>query len=398
MVLAVTFLFSLSVGIFVSALSQDARHAMGANLLLLLTIIAIPPGIASMVYLLGSQQIYPELLLSCPVYSLYLCDDSTYSSNQSYFWCSVGTLLTITWLLLAAASRVIRHAWQDRPADAGPNALRRLWTVVAFGPVSKRVELRAKLLNINAFYWLAGRTRVKPLQVWGVLIFIGSWWVWAVQQLGILWLDDRTSGTNLATAIMLNVALKLWVAMESGRQLAEERQSGSFELLLSTCLTPQDIFRGQWLALRRQFQWPVLLSAAVTILFMYVAVDHSVGDNGSLLLTWMGGLVLFVADLAALRWSAMYAALITKSPNQAAMATISRILIAPWIALFLIGGVANAVFWASGATEPPFSFYLTCWLVLGILTDLIYGLVTRARLRRNFRHLACHGRPTLSAA
>ena len=56
--------------------------------------------------------------------------------------------------------------------------------------------------------------------------------------------------------------LKLWITTEAGQQLAVDKKSGAFELLLSTPLTVRDMVRGQWLALRRQFLKPLAAVAA----------------------------------------------------------------------------------------------------------------------------------------
>src|SRR3954470_19113230 len=99
LVLANTFLFSLAVGIFVSALSREARRAMGANLLVLLLITGIPGACAGLgAYLIPSHRFEPEFLLSCPVYTLWLCDESVYMFRQSDFWWSVGLIHGLTWI------------------------------------------------------------------------------------------------------------------------------------------------------------------------------------------------------------------------------------------------------------------------------------------------------------
>jgi ABC-type Na+ efflux pump permease subunit len=394
LVLANTFLFSLAVGIFVSALSRDARRAMGANLLLLLLIIGIPgAGAAALAYFLPSHQFFPQLLFSCPFYSLYLCDDSLYRFQQTYFWFSVGVVHVLTWLLLALASWAVRYSWQDKPAGPRQLSWRELWRAWNLGPAAKRAEYRRRLLNTNAFFWLAARSRFKPLQVWGVLFCVAGWWVWARIQLGTLWLDESTSGTNVATAVMLNVALKLWVGLEACRQLAEDRQSGSFELLLSTPLTVRDVLQGQWLALRRQFLAPAAVSAVVAVVFMVGAIQHSPNDWKWLLGAWLGAILMFAADVIALGWTAMYCALTTRSPNHASMLTISRIVIAPAVILAAIVVLANVYSYLSAMPPPSPGFYLAWWFGLGLVADLIYGLTARRQLLTRFRHLAWYSKP-----
>ncbi|HZR17151.1 MAG TPA: ABC transporter permease subunit [Verrucomicrobiae bacterium] len=390
LVLTDTFVFSLAVGIFVSALSRDARRAAGANLLLLLLIIGIPGACAAGVaYLVPRQSFHQELLLSCPLYALYQSDDGVYRLSGTLFWWSVGLIHGLTWILLSAASWAVRHSWQDRPVAARGWSWRRLTNWLRFGPVAKRAAYRRRLLDSNAFYWLAARSRFKPLHVWGVLIFVGGWWIWAQIQFGTLWLDENTSGTNLTTAVMLNVALKLWVALEAGRQLAEERQAGSFELLLSTPLRVHDIIYGQRLALKRQFLAPIILSTLTVIVFMLSAVRHSPLHPKAVALAWLGAILLFATDVVALYWTAMYCALTTRSPNQAAIASISRIVFAPAIVFAAIVVLGNLYAYFSGQPEPNTSFYISWWLGLGVATDLIYGLGARHRLLSRFRMLAC---------
>jgi ABC-type Na+ efflux pump permease subunit len=389
LVLADTFLFSLAVGIFVSAVSRDARRAAGANLLVMLLIIGIPGACAAGVaYLLPGHYFHQDLLLSCPLYSLYLCDDAEYQLKASAFWWSVGLIHGLSWLLLTLASWAVRHSWQDKPAASRRWSWRALLDWLRFGPRATRGAYRKGLLDVNAFLWLASRSKFKPLHVWGVLVFVGGWWLWVQLQFGALWLDENISGTNIATVVMLNVALKLWVALESGRTLAEERHAGSFELLLSTPLRIHDILRGQWLALRRQFLAPTLLSTITVLLFMLEAIRHSLQPR-AVALAWLGGLLLFGADVAALYWTAMYCALTTRSPNQASISSISRIIIAPAVVFGAIVVLGNLYSYFSGSPPPATSFYLLWWLGLGLATDLIYGLGARRRLLSGFRNLAC---------
>lgn len=388
LVLANSFVFSLAVGMFVSAFSLDARRAMGANLLLLVVIIGIPGALASaLAFFLPTHHFYSQLLFSCPVYSLYLCDASNYRFHQADFWWSVGTVHLLTWLLLGLASWVVPRSWQERSREPG-NRWAPAHNGLRSGGNSCRSEYRRRLLNVNAFYWLAARSRFKPLQVWAVLLFVAAWWVWANFQFGGLWLSDYSSGTNIATAVMLNVALKLWVGLEAGRQLADDRRSGAFELLLSTPLTLDDVLRGQWLALRRQFLLPVLFGLGVALMFMANSFRHSPDNHGLVLMGWLGAMLLFAADVTALVWTGMYCALIGHNPNHATVLAISRVIIAPTMVFAGLVVLANVSSVTAGTPGPPFTFYLTSWLVLGIVADLVYGISARHRLLTRFRQLA----------
>lgn len=386
-VLANTFLFSLAAGMFASSLTRQSRWALGLNLMLNLLVIGVPAACAAILALcLPIHRFYPQFLLSCPFYSLYLCSPLIYSAQQAAFWWSVGIIHGLAWLFLGAASWIVPYSWQDKPRSRSWLAgLLPRWSVATAAGYRKR------LLDRNPFYWLAARSRFKPLLVWGVLAFICAWWLWATWQFGTLWLTDSSSGTNLAVLVMLNVALKLWIPLEASRPLAEERHAGSFELLFSTPLTSREIFQGQWLALRRLFLGPILFGYAVAVVFLLVAVHHSPGDHKDIVAAWTCGLLLFALDGAALAWTAMHAALITSSPNHATLVAATRVLIVPSVLLLAIIVLRTVYAAFSSEPEPSPSVFLVWWVGLGVVADLLYGVNARRRLMRDFRELASSG-------
>ena len=124
LVLVNTFFFSLAIGIFGSSLSRDFRHAMGANLFLLLLLAAIPPAVAVTLAMISNRSPIPQLFFSCPAYSFYLCADAQYKSQPANFWCSLGATHFLTWLLVMLASAVVPRAWHDQPAKSRQNSVR----------------------------------------------------------------------------------------------------------------------------------------------------------------------------------------------------------------------------------------------------------------------------------
>ena len=276
LVLMDTFLFSLAIGMLGSALSRDQQRAMAANLTLLLLLMAAP---AACMYALeffgpGLRKL-PQLLFSCPVYAFYLCDDAHYGVAPDHFWWTVGVIHGLTWLLVLTAGWIAPRAWQDRPSRAEKSRWRELWHAWRHGPV-------------------AGQGRVSPDGPWTRMRFIGSppapgssrfmsgpssraWpcggWC-AGRSSGRVWLDPSVA---VLTALLLNFTFKVWLAIEAGQQLAEDRRTGAFELLLSVPLTVKDIVRGQLLALRRQFLWPLVTVLGVGLLLMTATRRRAAG-------------------------------------------------------------------------------------------------------------------------
>jgi ABC-2 family transporter protein len=386
LVLVNTFLFSLAIGIFSSALSQNARRAMGANLLWFLFLaFALPACGLAIAYFTPTHIFLPELLLCCPVYSFYLTFAARYPFEPEHFWWSIAIVHTLTWLLLIFASYLLPRIWQDRPAEKGKTRFRDRWNNWVYGNPARRKSLRKRLLDINPFLWLAARAWLKPLTAWFSLAIIAVWWLVVRAVLQSDWHDEMLSFT---TALLLNSLLKLWVAVETGQRLADDQKLGALELLLSTPLTVRDILRGQFLALRRQFLGPLIFVVVVELVLPFAAASRPLLEASRARSFGNASLFLLAADLIALFWVAIALALTAKNPNQASINTIFRILVLPWLAWLIIVTVTQVWLMLRGARELSWEFYLYLWVWLGLITDIAFGLPAWWRVRTRFRELA----------
>jgi len=185
------------------------------------------------------------------------------------------------------------------------------------------------------------------------------------------------------------------VAVEAGRQLAEDRKAGAFELLLSTPLRVREIVGGQWLALRRQLLWPSLVVVLLEVLFLIGSARVSprgygmpAGDEPAVVFTWAAGIVMLVADVIALGWVATWAGLTARSANHATISATLRILVLPWILHWGVAAAAEFSAHAAGVPTPSWNFYVGLWLVLGLATDLVFGVIAWHRLGTRFRDAA----------
>ncbi len=392
LVLVNTFLFSLAIGIFVSAISRDARRAMAGNFaLLLLFVMVFPLGAAAVGYFLQLKAPGPMIgfFFPCPIFSGAFALAAQYKLGKEYFWWSVGVIHGITWLLLLLAGWIVPRTWQDKPAPvrAGKIQWRELWHRWSYGNARYHGPFRKRLLDTNAFYWLAGRARLKPLHVWIFLGLAGCWWMWGRVATGTMWLDETV---NITLALILNSTLKLWVALEAGQRLAEDQKIGALELLLTTPLTAGDIVRGQMLALRRQFLVPTLAVIGLEIILMVSSFGHSARGTADIIMTFAAGIIMLAADMTALSWVAMARGLAAKSLNHAIIQTITRVLVLPGAG----GGVGAlaatrwSALWSKSGWTPGWNFYLGWWVGFGIFFDLIFALHARRQLQHRFRQIA----------
>jgi hypothetical protein len=305
------------------------------------------------------------------------------------FWWSVTVMHGLGWIALVLATVIVPRSWQDRPAGAQRLRWRERWHYWSFGNPGERTEFRRRLLDHSAYFWLAARARLGPAYVWAVFGLVGCGWVWGIAKARRDWFEE---GTYVLTGLLLNLVIKVWFALEAGKQLAEDRKQGALELLLSTPLTVQDILRGQRLALERHFREPVMAVLLVFFLFLTASSSDAMSqqapeDRALWMLFWAALMVLLVADLAGLYWVGMWEALAAKNPTRATTANVGRILVLPWVVLGLVGLVASLV-WPNLQDEPVLKLLLGLWFGLGLAADFIFGVWARRKLLTEFRQAA----------
>jgi ABC-type transport system involved in multi-copper enzyme maturation permease subunit len=300
LVLANTFFFSLAAGMLISSLCKSPRGAMAATFLFLLgSSLGLLIAATTIPFISESQDLTRVCHLFDPGCALTLVDDASFKRDAETFWTSSGIIHGSAWLFLVLASVIVPRSWQDRSTGVRGGRWRENWRRWNFGNDADRIAFRRQLLGVNAFFWLAGRARLKPIFVWAALAGIGCLYGWGVIENGHSWND---SPIYIITTLTLNSMLKLWVASEAGRRMGEDRKLGSLELILSTPLSVREIIRGQMLALRRQFLGPTLAVVLVEFIFLLASLNTR-GDrsDGAALVTWWAATnVMLVADMLAL--------------------------------------------------------------------------------------------------
>lgn len=386
LVLANALFFSLASGIFASAVSRGARKAMALTLLLGLLIHAGLPGFGAwMAFREQANAVNTAWLLPSAGYAYALVFDAQYGVNAWEFQWSVMLTHGMAWFFLALASVAARRSWQDRPAGALKAHWQQRWLRWSYGNAAQRAAFRRRLLNSSPCLWLGGRHRLKPMLVWAVLGFAACFWTWAALRWKEDWLHE---GTYFATALALHFLIKLWVTSEACQRFGPDHRSGALELLLSTPLNVGEILHGQILALRRQFLGPVLLVAGVDLAFMLAGGRDSglAKDNFWGWVCWAGILTL-LADVYTLCWVGMWVGLVSKRPNRATGAVITRVMVLPWgawIGLLLLASLGP--WWQRWADN--WRFYLGLWFFLGMAVDLYFYLWSHRRLNRDLRVVA----------
>lgn len=386
LVLVNTFLFSLALGMFVSSISKSPRKAIaGTFVLLLIFCVVVPIAQAWSAYIQRSPQLNLLCDLLNPTSSLILVPDAKFTPARHSFWLSVSIIHGLCWLFLAVASVIVPRSWQDHPSGERVARWRDTWHRWSYGDFAERYAFRKRLLDSNAFFWLAGRARLKPMHVWAAFGILACLWSWGALEFRGDWFNVIL---YITTAFVINTTLKIWITSEAGHRLGEDRKLGALELLLSTPLTIDDVLRGQMMALRRQFLGPLIMAMVIECIFLVGALHSSSSevDPGPFVTFWVAGLIMLVADIMALSVVAMWVSLTTRNPNRTTGITIRRVLVLP-----VVIGVAILVLMAVFRQESgDWKFILGLWFGLGILADVVFGARAWWLLRNQFREAAVH--------
>ena len=389
LVLTNTFFFSLSVGMFVSAVSHSPRKAMSATLLIILFFAVGLPLLEALVPQIHESH-YPRI--ACNVLALVSSflnvPEANYIAASKYFWWSVGVIHGLAWLQLALASFIVPRSWQDKPTGEQGSRWRQRWRQWSYGDPADSHAFRQRLLNINAMFWLAARARLKPAHVWAALALVACLWGWGAVSHRSDWLID---GVYAVTAGVLNLMLKIWVTSEAGRQFGEDRKIGALELILSTPISVREIVRGQMLALYRQFLGPLITVLTVELIFLAATLHANQRDAESLpiyLAVGVGSMVTLVADMLALSAVAMWVSLTTKNPNRTTTIAITRVLVLPVVLGFAIFIALMLAAAAASGIEPGGKIMLILWFAPKILGDAWFGFRAWHRLQTEFREVA----------
>lgn len=386
--------FALCSGLLVSSLSWQERRAMqSAAWLMVLFGIALPAFTQWRV-----RQLTPEfalfLNLISPSYTLSMVPIPTASGR--YFWWSLAAVHVLAWMFLTLACWFLPRSWQEKAERAKPQSWRERWHQWSLGNPLKRAALRRRLLDRNPFYWLAARERLTVLETWMSFVAVIGIALWAVWKF-------RAAETRFVISIMTLVALhaivKFQFAAAASARLAEDRQIGALELLLSTPLSIGEILKGYRLALWRGFATLIAATIFVDLVMLLLALtldlqSFSKSDEfltGSLLLFLATSLML-IADAVTLCWVGMWQGVSAKQGLRARRNTIFWVLVFPWVIFFplisvmgIYSDISPRMAWVK---KMEFPHFLGLWFAIGILNNFIFAWRSRRKLYAEFRTVA----------
>jgi len=377
-------LFSLTAGMFVSALSRDQTKAILGSLILVLTLSGLLPGLVVLVIdmILGRSAIGTSSLitLASPIYTGQFAMDVVFKSNPRPFWLSLGIVHALCWFFMAGATLIVTRVWRQDPIESGKSGL---W-LLRLGHSKRWQRKLARRQEKNPIFALASRQRWPHWVFWGLV---------GIVAINIYWLTDgvRRNPATLPFHQHFNTAMyfinRVWLAAMACRFFVEGRRNGALELILTTPISVRTILRGRRRALLRFFFWPVLAIALLHCLFLYESWKPVASQPGGaaafrIYASMAGGsLINFLTDVLALSAVGGWLALSSKKTHFAVLTTFLCVTFMPWLLLHQTGllQMLQAKF--------PARYYLV-WPAVWVPKNLLLLGWASYNLRKHFRAAA----------
>ena len=376
-------LFSLTAGLFVSALNRDHTKTILGSLILVLTLSGLLPGLMVLLFkgFLGRGiDGYPPIALFSPVYAGQFAVDAAFRTNPKLFWASLGAVHALSWWFVIGAILIVTRVWRQEPVERRQS---RLW-LLRLGRTRRWQRRLGKRLATNPVYTIASRHR------WPHWVF---WALVGIVTINIYWL---TIGTRRNPGLYqfhqhfssaMYFINRVWIAAMACSFFLEARRNGALELILTTPMDVRTLRRGRRRALIRLFFWPVLAIAVLHWLYLYYSWQPYVKQqNSQLVFRWHatlagGSLAGFLTDVLALSALGGWLSLSAKRTPFVILETFVLVTLAPWVALYLLGGSRLL------QVKFPNSFYIvqpSVWVAKNLL---FFGWAVW-KSRRHFRAAA----------
>lgn len=419
-------LFSLAVGFAASAVCvrQFPAVATATGLALLFGVGTLGAAGILDAYR-GAKWLVELLAVTCPFYPLLIADGSK-MFGANHYWLSLAVTPVLSLVTLVLVAGILARSWRDKP-----KAPARTWQFLKRArpeavPAGRRPSdpaLRRRLLDINPFYWLAGRKLVSAPVFMGLALVI----VLITAYVTTPFFTKVMRGTYatmvgslmawLWAGMALHALSLYYAAMIASQRLAEDKQAGALEMILCTPTTERSISRGLWLAFGRRMAFPVLISVLAHWFFLWqVMIMGTLDTPGRLPKNvtawelfwaalwnepirgyypeWFFGMIVQVLllELALLfmvwitcGWVGRWLGLRLKHPGFAPVLTLTLIFVPPILAFTFLCYVADKI---NLDQLPERQFIpLMIWVAfaVGVFHCVFLSLWAAGRLRAEFR-------------
>ncbi len=318
--------FAMAAGTWASARVNEVMHSLSISAGVLVLFCLLTPVVFSLANLGGGNEELAWVTCS-PVASLFYTGSMKYGATPQLYWYPFISSLLLAFMLLGLTVWQLPKIWQRPVKEPGG------WLSTRWGGKRQKTSFgeRAQWLDINPAMFL-----MRPGQSMRVTSIMLAVLGTAMLVVDMIYFEDYSllyvpfTGSPLEWFILL--PLKLLLVVHACSFFASARQSGVFELLLSTPLTIKEIVRAHWKVIHRVFFWPFFM---LFVYLLYGGLKLFVLEGSDMLAGILGFLVIgkhlitHVFDYFLLGWMGAWMGLKLKRPGWAPFFTILFALILP---------------------------------------------------------------------
>src|SRR6266566_8361878 len=379
-------LFSLTAGMFVSALSREQTKAILGSFILVLALSGLLPGLMVLLnkgFWGRGVAGFPPVALASPIYTGQFALEAAYRSNPNLFWMSLGTVHALCWVFMFATVIIVARVWRRDPGESG----RPLLWLLRLGRTNRWQGRLKRRLEQNPVYALASRHRWPHWVFWALvgIVAINIYWLTiGVRQ------NPAASPFHLRFSQAMVFINRVWIAAMACRFLVEARRSGALEIILTTPLAIKTILRGRRRALLRLFFWPVLAIAVLHWWFVWGTWKPVANQPNNVAflrvqsLHAAGSLISFLTDVVALSAVGGWLSVSSRNPRVIVLKTFLIVTLVPWLLQFFI--TTSRI--VQSLTAGNYYWQSLVWPMVWVIKNVLLFAWAASKLRRHFRAAA----------
>lgn len=373
-------LFCIAIGLLASVIHRDGGQAqITAIAAAAILSFGAPLGRWMWVTILGRTGTSPAWLMSSPAYPGYLAFTGFRGALPRPFWDASAITLCYSLLALLVAATILQRTWRDAPDSEAQGGLRARWQAWLTSARLSSGRLRSRLLTQNPFAWVVARNRGPALVA---QTYILSILLLYLALFGISGAEGLSVGNAFLASAVMHLGLNWIAAYGAAKRFAEERQSGGFEVLLTTPLSVKELVEGQSKGLIVQFKTAACLAALADMLFAGSSFFRENWGEFAMfvyVMIWIAVILLWFSVHLDTASRAMWISAWTGRPGYSAVQAMRAYV---WT-LFWIGFICQGAF--RSRQTMPFGVFFIPLFTLGVFGN---RRMVREKLTRELRDIA----------
>ena len=190
------------------------------------------------------------------------------------------------------------------------------------------------------------------------------------------------------TVIFLHLLLKFLIAFDTSARMVESKRDNALTAVLATRMSVEDVLRGEFLAARRRFGWPLLMVIAFDLSWLIGALRYGRGEHHIETAVFLALclITVLIANSYALVWAGLHNSMRAKRPYRGALRAFAEIVLAPllWFGFILLGGREHG----NALTG------IVAFTVLNLVNTWLFGSGAYQRFKSDLREILTeHPRP-----